>query len=220
MTAPPSFAELLRRAAATRPDEPAVADGEQGLSWQQLADRVAQLAAAFAHSGLRPDDRVAIQAASSVEFVLCYLAALQAGLVVVPVNPGYTLAELEHILDDSGARLLITDSVSTVTAAAELAQRHAGLRIVLAAPSGADGLDTVASLRASAGDERLDQPGRTGEDLAVLLYTSGTSGQPRAAMLPARALLANLAQVADCRRRRSRPRTGCTCRYRFSTSTD
>jgi long-chain acyl-CoA synthetase len=196
MTAPPSFAELIHRAAATRPDEPAVADGAQDLSWQQLADQVAQLAAGFARTGLRPDDRVAIQAASSVEFVLCYLAALQAGLVVVPVNPGYTLVELEHILDDSAARLLITDSVSTVAAAAKLAQRHAGLRIVLAAPSGTNGLDTVASLRESAGDQRLHQPGRTGEDLAVLLYTSGTSGQPRAAMLPARALLANLAQVA------------------------
>src|SRR3954447_3126579 len=73
MTAPPSFAELIHRAAAIRPDDPAVADGAQGLSWQQLADQVAQLAAGFAGTGLRPDDRVAIQAASSVEFVLCYL---------------------------------------------------------------------------------------------------------------------------------------------------
>jgi long-chain acyl-CoA synthetase len=190
-----SFAELLGRAAATHPDRLAVSDGEQSLSWRQLADRVAGLAAALAGTGLAPDDRVALQAAGSVDFVLSYLAALQAGLVVVPVNPGYTLPELEHILADSGARLLITDSVAAVAAAEELAERHAGLRVVLAAPAGTGELDTVAGLLDSAGDRRLDQTGRTDDELAVLLYTSGTSGRPKGAMLPVRALLANLAQV-------------------------
>jgi long-chain acyl-CoA synthetase len=192
-----SFAELLGRAAATRPDRPAVSDGEQSLSWRQLAERVSRLAAALAGTGLAPEDRVALQAASSVDFVLSYLAALQAGLVVVPVNPGYTLPELEHILADSGARLLITDSVAAVAAAEELAQRYPGLRVVLAAPAGTGELDTVAGLLDSAGDRRLDQPGRTDAELAVLLYTSGTSGRPKGAMLPARALLANLDQVGQ-----------------------
>ncbi|MFL6161618.1 MAG: AMP-binding protein [Jatrophihabitantaceae bacterium] len=197
MTAPPpSFAELIRQRAASQPDRPAVSDGEQSLSWRQLADALASLAAGFAGTGLLPGDRVAIQAVASTEFVLCYLAALQAGLVVVPVNPGYTLPELEHILHDSATRLLITDSVATVEAAAELRQRHPGLRIMLAARAGTDELDTVAGLVAAAGDRRLEQPGRVGEQLAVLLYTSGTSGRPKGAMLPARALLANLAQVA------------------------
>ncbi len=196
MTPPASFAELLRQSAATRPAQPAISDGERELTWQQLAERVARLAAALADTGLRPDDRVAIQAANSVEFVLCYLAALQAGLVVVPINPGYTLPELEHILADSAARLLITDSVAAVASAGELRQRHDGLRLLLAAEAGNDELDTVAGLLDTAGDRRLDQPGRTGEQLAVLLYTSGTSGRPKGAMLPARALLANLAQVA------------------------
>jgi long-chain acyl-CoA synthetase len=139
---------------------------------------------------------VAIQLPSSVEYVLSYLAALQAGLVVVPVNPGYTRPELEHILNDSGARLLITGSVATVEAAAELRQAHPDLRILLAGRIGTDEPETLAGLLAAAGDRRLDQDGRTGEELAVLLYTSGTSGRPKGAMLPARALLANLDQVA------------------------
>lgn len=195
MTPPTSFADLIGQSAAARPAQLAISDGERELNWQQLAERVARLAAVFCDTSLRPDDRVAIQAANSVEFVLCYLAALQAGLVVVPINPGYTLPELEHILRDSGARLLITDSVTTVAAADELRQRHEGLRLLLAA-AGNDELDTVAGLLSTA-DRRLDQPGRTGEQLAVLLYTSGTSGRPKGAMLPARALLANLAQVAE-----------------------
>jgi long-chain acyl-CoA synthetase len=195
-TPPPSFAELIRQAAARHPDQLAVTDGDQSLSWQQLADAVARLAAGFAGTGLQPADRVAIQLPSSVEYVLSYLAALQAGLVVVPVNPGYTRPELEYILTDSGARLLLTGSVATVEAAAELRQQHPDLRILLAARTGTDELETVAGLLASAGDRRLDQHGRTGEELAVLLYTSGTSGRPKGAMLSARALLANLDQVA------------------------
>lgn len=197
MTPPTSFAELVRQSAVARPEQLAVSDGERELSWQQLADLVSRLAAALADTGLRPDDRVAIQAANSVEFVLCYLAVLQAGLVVVPINPGYTLPELEHILRDSAARLLITDSVVTIASADELRQRHDGLRLMLATAAGNDELDTVAGLLGRSGNRRLDQHGRTGEELAVLLYTSGTSGLPKGAMLPARALLANLAQVAE-----------------------
>ncbi|MGI8666232.1 MAG: AMP-binding protein [Jatrophihabitans sp.] len=201
MAAPASFDELLRRASESRPDELAVIDPDVRWSWATLDRTVSRLASALLGSGLRRDDRLAIQAPTSAQFVALYLAALRAGLVVVPVNPAYTLPELEHILRDSGARLLITDSVSVVGAAAELCARHAGLeRIVVAARSGSDDLQTVAELiEAGTVDDAavLDAAGRTGEDLAVLLYTSGTSGRPKGAMLPARALLANLGQLAQ-----------------------
>ena len=123
--------------------------------------------------------------------------------MVVPVNPGYTLPELEHILTDSGARMLVTSSVAVVAAADQLYQSHPQLsQIVVAARSGADGLPTVREL-VSAGHAAVSGPprgrDRSGEQLAVLLYTSGTSGRPKGAMLPVRALLANLAQVAAVR---------------------
>jgi len=200
---PACFGELLSRAAAERPDEIALIDPDGRWTWSQLCEQVGDLAAGLVGAGLQPDDRLAVQAPATAEFVLVYLAALQAGLVLVPVNPGYTLPELEHILADSGARMLITSSVAAVGAADELCARHPQLdRVVVAARSGAEGLATVAEL-AAAGREAPDGPpqgrDRTGEDLAVLLYTSGTSGRPKGAMLPVRALLANLAQVAGLR---------------------
>ncbi|MDQ2836326.1 MAG: AMP-binding protein [Actinomycetota bacterium] len=195
---PASFGALVRRAAESRPDEPAVIDADVRWSWAELSRTVARLAAAFVGCGLRVDDRIAIQAASSAEFVAVYLAALQAELVVVPINPAYTLPELEHILADSGARMLVTGSVAVVEAAAELRERHPQLLgIVVAARSASEDLQTVTELIEGAGSELLEQDGRTGEQLAVLLYTSGTSGRPKGAMLPVRALLGNLGQLAQ-----------------------
>ncbi|MBV9822565.1 MAG: AMP-binding protein, partial [Actinobacteria bacterium] len=201
--APASFGELLHRAAADRPHEPALIDPDGRWSWSELREQVGRLAAALVGAGLEPGDRLAVQAPATAEFVQVYLAALQAGLVVVPVNPGYTLPELEHILADSGARLLVTSSVAAVGATERLLAEHSRLdRIVVAARTGTDGLATVAEL-AAAGRQAPDGPpqrrDRTGEQLAVLLYTSGTSGRPKGAMLPVRALLANLAQVAALR---------------------
>ena len=200
---PGTFGELLRRAARDRPAEVAVIEGEHRWTWAELQRAVDDLAAGLVGAGLEPDDRLAIQAPTTAEFAAVYLAALQAGLVVVPVNPGYTVPELEHILIDSGARMLVTSSVATVAAAGRLLRDHPQLRqIVVAARSGADELPTVTELRAAGQAAPAGPPqglDRAGEQLAVLLYTSGTSGRPKGAMLPVRALLANLAQLAELR---------------------
>ncbi|HEX8305470.1 MAG TPA: AMP-binding protein [Jatrophihabitans sp.] len=200
---PAAFGELLRRAAQEAPAEIAVIDGARRWTWSELQQTVADLAAGLVDAGLQPEDRLALQEPSTAEFVAVYLAALQAGLVVVPVNPSYTVPELEHILADSGARMLVTSSVATVAAADRLYQSHPQLsRIVVAARSGADELPTIAELLAAGRAVPGGPPqglDRAGEQLAVLLYTSGTSGRPKGAMLPVRALLGNLAQVADLR---------------------
>jgi long-chain acyl-CoA synthetase len=191
---PRSIGDLLRRAAADRPGATAIVEGSSRISWSDLEVRVDRLAAALAAEGLADGDRVALQAPASVDFVSVYLAALQAGLVVVPVNPGYTAAELDHILSDSGARFLVTGSVTTVADASRLRSTHPALTgIAVAARSGAEDVPSVTDLarRSTSGGLHSD---RTGEDLAVLLYTSGTSGRPKGAMLTVRALLANLAQ--------------------------
>ena len=198
---PIGFAELVERAVADRPDALAVIDEQTRWSWTELASAVSRMASALVDSGLRPGDRVAIQAPTSAQFVAVYLAALRAGLVLVPINPAYTMPELEHILADSGARLLITASLAVIADADGLRQRHPGLdRIVVAARSGTDELTSLTELLAGA--EQLEQPAQLDqladddERLAVLLYTSGTSGRPKGAMLPVRSLLANLDQLS------------------------
>jgi long-chain acyl-CoA synthetase len=172
---PTSVSDLVRRAARATPDRLALVDGTTRLTWAELDARVSAAAVALRAAGLDDGDRLALQLGTGVDFVLLYLGAGRAGLVVVPVNPAYTLPELTHVLNDSGARVLVADE----TEATAPPPRTTAAELLGGAPTGAD--------------PRRD---RTGADVAVLLYTSGTSGRPKGAMLTTRALLANLAQVA------------------------
>ena len=156
--------DLLRRVARNAPDRLALVDGTARVTYAQLDGLASAAAVALQGRGLVPGDRVALQLPTGRDFVALYLAALRAGLVAVPVNPAYTEPEVEHLLRDAGATLVLDPA-----AAADL----------LAAAAPAD-------------DPQCD---RGGETLAVLLYTSGTSGRTKGAMLSARALLANLDQL-------------------------
>jgi long-chain acyl-CoA synthetase len=182
-----NIADLVPRAAQARPDHVALRLGDTALTWAALADRVDAVAAALLTRALTPGDRIVIALPNGIDWVVGYFAAMRADLVPVPVNPGYTEPELARLLVDCGARILLgTPAVHDATAGVEVPYRFvAGGAHRLAEPyeelAGADGAGVA--------------PSRGGEDLAVLLYTSGTSGSPRAAMLSHRALLANGAQM-------------------------
>ncbi len=188
-----SISGLLRAGALADPGCVALIEGPVQLTRAQLDAATSQAANALLGLGLTAGDRVALQLGTGRDFVVCYLGALRAGLVVVPINPGYTAAELGQILADSGAAVLITVSVAAIEA--ELLGVD---EVIVAARVAPEGRRTLAELLAAASSEdpRAD---RAGEDVAVLLYTSGTSGRPKGAMLSARALLANLEQVARIR---------------------
>jgi long-chain acyl-CoA synthetase len=140
--------------------------------------------------------RVAIALPNVPEFATAYFGALRAGLVVVPVNPGFTARELRHVLVDTGAETII--GTPAVLAAVETVQapalRHA-YTLGEAIGDGAAAARPFSDLLAAP-----STPGQTtaagAEDIALLLYTSGTSGVPKGAMLSHRALLANHAQLA------------------------
>jgi long-chain acyl-CoA synthetase len=165
--AAPSLAALVRAAAHRRPDAPAVVAGEQRLSWAELDAAVDRAAAGFAGLGLEPGSRVAVQLPNGIDWLRATLGALRAGLTVVPVNTAYTDPELEYVLTDSSASLLV---------AATERDRVAGVRVCGGPPS-ADGPPP-------------DVPDAT-DALSFLCYTSGTTGRPRGAMLTAAALHAN-----------------------------
>src|SRR3954471_19835697 len=170
MEAGTSLPALVRAAARRRPDAPAVIAGEERLSWGQLDAAVDRAAAGYAALGLRPGERAAVQLPNGVRWLCAALGALRAGLVVVPVNTAYTDPELEYVLADSGAELLVSDTDRTSVA---------GVR-VCSDPPDADG-----------------PPPEVEEDsdaVAFLAYTSGTTGRPRGAMLTVAALRANQEQ--------------------------
>jgi long-chain acyl-CoA synthetase len=187
---------LVRDAAGAAPDKPALLFRDTTLTWADLETRVAAVAAGLLALGAVRGDRVAVQLGNTPDFPIVYFGALRAGLVAVPVNTGYTRAELLHCLGDSGASVLVT-ARSGAEVAVSLMQELDSLRCVVVAdveqaPGGASTLDAL--LHTSPG---LDQAVGGGEDLAVVIYTSGTSGRPKGAMLTHRALLSNLDQCAQ-----------------------
>jgi long-chain acyl-CoA synthetase len=132
--------------------------------------------------------RVAVALPNVPELVIALFATWRAGLVAVPINPGYTGRELRHVLGDSGASVVI--GTPEVIEAVQL------VRADLSALRHTYVLGASFSILLAGGGAAGDPP-VGGEDLAVILYTSGTEGQPKGAMLSHRALIANLAQLAE-----------------------
>jgi long-chain acyl-CoA synthetase len=193
-----NLADLVREAASRDRSARALVFRETTVTWGELDDRVDAAAAALGDLGLAPGDRLALALGNGLDFPVLYFGALRAGLVALPVNPTYTARELVHLLSDSGAAVLV--GVPTVVALVESVRADLpALRHVFVAGSAdaAIGARPLSDLLA-AGTRRGPVDAVTGdEDLAVLMYTSGTSGSPRGAMLSHRAMLANLEQCAQ-----------------------
>ena len=202
-----NVAELLRRAARDEPDKIALSEASTGrtVTWSGLDDLADRVVRGLGDAGVVAGYRVVLATANTIEFVAAYFGALRAGVVAVPVSPRSPTGELVRILADSGARVVLSDG-ATVTAV-RAAVRGLGEALE------ASGRDRTAQPRVvtvgttlepgeRSGDQLVASPGRPGpvradpEALAVLLYTSGASGRPRAAMLSHRALLANIEQIA------------------------
>jgi long-chain acyl-CoA synthetase len=151
---------MVRAAGRSRPDGVALIAGETVLTWADLDSRVD--AAAYRLVRMTdPGDRVAIVLGNSIDFAVTYFGVLRAGLVAVPLNPGYTSDELGYVLADSGARLVLRDGYEPP----------------------------------SLPPETVELPDTQSDQLAVLHYTSGTSGRPKGAMLTHGALAANHDQL-------------------------
>ncbi|MGK5111022.1 class I adenylate-forming enzyme family protein [Geodermatophilus sp. CPCC 205506] len=164
-----SLSALVRAAARSRGSAPAVVDGGSRLTWAELDAQVDRAAAGYAARGLTPGQRVAVQLPNGADWLRAALGALRAGLVVVPVNTAYTDPELEYVLTDSGAALFVAGDRAPV----------AGVPVCTGPPA------HDAAPPADAEGEAA---------LSFLAYTSGTTGRPRGAMLPAAALRANQEQ--------------------------
>src|SRR3954464_6859603 len=177
---PRNLADLIGRAASDNPGKIALIDGDRRLTWSELAQAVDRFAAGLAARSLSAGDRLGLLLPNSIEFAVGYFGALRAGLVALPLNTAYTAEELAYQLADSSARLVVTD--------AEHIELAGDVDALVAGSAEWSALLTA--------DATAPEVTTGAEDLAVLLYTSGTTGRPKGAMLSHRALLANLEQLS------------------------
>ena len=189
MNGPTHLGDYLTRAAATRPDHPALVVGASRMTWADVDRAATACAAGLQSRGLEPGERLGLFLGNRPEFVIGYFGALRAGLVVVPVNPALTASEVAQLIAHVEPSLVVVDR-HTAPVAREAAPQVP--QVVAAAGVGDDSFDALVA--AGAGRTVADPEG--GEALAVVVYTSGTGGDAKGAMLTHRALIANVEQVA------------------------
>lgn len=184
--------QALHRALQQRPVETAIICGEHSLTWTEFSQRTARLAAGLTSLGLRTGDRVAMLAHNRPEYFEFYYAVPWAGGVVVPLNHRLAPAELAHILNDSGARILVAERCFQKVVET-LRKDTSELGTVLYfdpdsayEESGGSDYERLIAEHSSAEDRW-----RGYEDLAAIVYTGGTTGLPKGVALSHRNLMVN-----------------------------
>jgi long-chain acyl-CoA synthetase len=193
-----NLADAVRRAAQRQPEAPALIAHDAVITWGELDIRVDAVVTGLLALDLPASGdtkaRVAIALPNVPEFAVAFFATLRAGLVAVTINPGYTARELRQQLDDSGASVLVATPGVLEAVAAVRADLTALQHTYVVGSGPAPDARSFAELGADTGD--VPEAGASGgEDLALLLYTSGTAGTPKGAMLTHRALIANHRQL-------------------------
>ncbi len=178
-----SILEAFLRNADAIPAKPCISFEGTTITYADLRAQVLAFAGHLASLGIAPGDRVALFLGNSPDFLAAYLGTWLAGGVVVLVNTQYRQVELRHIFTDSGARFCVTDG----DLRAELERVRAdlpALERIIETGNGFAGMFAVSALP-------------RGDDLAVIAYTSGTTGRSKGAMLLHRNLIANIANLRE-----------------------
>jgi Acyl-CoA synthetases (AMP-forming)/AMP-acid ligases II len=168
-----SLAAILAENARRRPAKTALVEGDLRLTFAEVWQGALAQAGALVGLGVRPGDRVALMAPNTAEFPHAYYAITAAGGVVVPVHLLLSASEIEHVLKDSGAGLLLCHPAQAATGA-EVA-RSLGVRTVT--------LGTEFERLATEAEPLPSYVTRDADDPAVIFYTSGTTGIPKGAVL-------------------------------------
>src|SRR6201995_314979 len=165
-------------------------DGKR-ISYGDLIARAGQMANVLVARGVKPGDRVAVQVEKSVENLVLYLATVRAGGVYLPLNTAYTLNELDYFITDAEPSVIVCDpskAEGIVSIAAKVGAKVETLD--------ATGKGSLSDAAAKAKSDCATVP-RENDDLAAILYTSGTTGRSKGAMLSHDNLASNSFSLVD-----------------------
>ena len=188
--------ELLNRAIARNASQTAVIDGDRVYSYAQLGEYSDRLASTLVGLGVRPGDRVAILAPNCVEFVISFYGIVKAGAIVTTVNSGYREREIAHQLNDSGAGTLIVHPALKPMSDAARSEIPSLTREIVIEPDSSDPnsfwglLENASTTPPSIAVDPVN-------DVAVLPYSSGTTGLSKGVMLTHYNLASNVQQFLD-----------------------
>jgi malonyl-CoA/methylmalonyl-CoA synthetase len=166
------------------------ADGER-IGYGELVARAGRMANLLVARGVKPGDRVAVQTEKSVETLVLYLATVRAGAVYLPLNTAYTPHEIDYFVGDAEPTLVVCDPAKADAIRAIAAKVGARVETL--------GANSEGSLSAAAASQPAEfaTVKRAGDDLAAILYTSGTTGRSKGAMLTHDNLMSNTLTLTD-----------------------
>jgi long-chain acyl-CoA synthetase len=186
---PRNLGELLSISAKNYPHHTALVFGQKKITYKTIDELTNRLAAGILELGIKKQDKVALFLDNCPEFVISYFAILKAGCVVVPINYMFKIEEAKFILQDSEAVCLIT-SRAYVDMAEELRLRVDSLKTIITTSKAKEDTIDFGSIE-NKDIEKLNKTSINPGDLAVILYTSGTTGYPKGAMLSHYNLISN-----------------------------
>ena len=185
------FSSLLPRHRAPG-DECLIASDGRRFTYGEIDAISARYASALAGSGVVRGDRVAVQVEKSPEALFLYLGCVRAGAVFLPLNTAYTLVELEYFVNDAEPALIV-GRPEQADALADIARRHGGARVETLGADGGGSMSASANGQSGAWTDVDCGPA----DLATILYTSGTTGRSKGAMLSHENLRSNAQALVE-----------------------
>jgi long-chain acyl-CoA synthetase len=186
----PSLREVLRRAVSTSPEKTALIYQGYEMTYREFGDRAARVSGSLQRlCGIRKGDRVALLFSNTLEFCIGYFAVTQIGAVCLPLNYRLSSAEMEYQLQDTGSRVLIFEDIYRDMVLPLLSNLEQLEKIFITGTDIPKGIRRYAALEE--GTVQFDEVPIDEEDLASIMYTSGTTGRPKGAMICHRNLICN-----------------------------
>jgi len=191
-----NLAKLLSETAAKNPDKTAVVFEGTSFSYRAFDREVERYASVLRAEGVGKGDRVAIQLPKRMEFLFLHFAGLSLGAITLPLNADYRAEEVGYFLSDSESSLYVTDG-KRFAASASAIRGMRGIRSLLVEGAPRPGAGSLSDRLARAPKEFPRTYPAGGDDVAMICYTSGTTGRSKGAMITHRNLIANMRALAE-----------------------